>query len=132
MLPDNRLRYFMGIGDPEGLIEVIARGVDIFDCVLPTRTARMGTAFTRAGALNLRNAAHALSMDPLEEGCPCMACRGFSRGAIRHFVMQKEILGLMLLTEHNLTYLMRLVAAARGSIVEGRFASFGSIGSPPW
>lgn len=126
LLPEDRLRYFMGIGDPEGLVEVIARGVDMFDCVLPTRTARMGTAFTSSGRLNLRNAEHALSTDPLEQGCPCSACRGFTRGAIRHFVMQKEILGLMLLTEHNLTYLTRLVAAARAAILEGRFAAFRS------
>ena len=107
LLPEERVRYFMGIGDPEGLIEVIARGVDIFDCVLPTRTARMGTAFTREGRLNLRNAEHAPSAAPLEEGLPLHGLQGFSRGAIRHFVMQKEILGLMLLTEHNLTFLMR-------------------------
>jgi queuine tRNA-ribosyltransferase len=132
LLPEDRLRYFMGIGDPEGLVEVIARGVDIFDCVLPTRTARMGTAFTRTGKLNMRNAEHALSSEPLERGCPCVACQGFSRGAIRHFVMQKEILGLMLLTEHNLTFLMRLVEAARASILEGSFASFRSTWTPAW
>jgi queuine tRNA-ribosyltransferase len=109
LLPSDRVRYFMGIGDPEGVLEVIARGVDLFDCVLPTRTARMGTAFTPQGRLNLRNAEHARSRLPLEEGCPCTACSGFSRGAIRHFVMQKEILGLMLLTEHNLSFMMRLV-----------------------
>jgi queuine tRNA-ribosyltransferase len=124
LLPEDRLRYFMGIGDPEGIIEVIARGVDIFDCVLPTRTARMGTAFTMTGKLNLRNAEHALSTEPLEEGCPCVACRGFSRGAIRHFVMQKEILGIVLLTEHNLTFLARLVSSARDAILAGRFESF--------
>jgi queuine tRNA-ribosyltransferase len=114
----------MGIGDPEGLIEVIARGVDIFDCVLPTRTARMGTAFTSRGRLNLRNAENSFSTQPLEEGCPCSACMGFSRGVIRHLVMQKEILGLMLLTEHNLTFLTGLVSAAREAIVSGSFASF--------
>lgn len=132
LLPPERLRYFMGIGDPEGLVEVIARGVDIFDCVLPTRTARMGTAFTRAGKLNMRNAEHGLSTGPLEEGCPCMACQGFSRGAIRHFVMQKEILGLMLLTEHNLTFLMKLVAAARAAILAGSFQTFRSTWSTSW
>jgi len=126
LLPDDRLRYFMGIGDPEGLVEVIARGVDLFDCVLPTRTARMGTAFTSSGRLNLRNAENALSTQPLEEGCPCTACGGFSRGALRHLVMQKEILGLMLLTEHNLTFLTRLVSTARKAILSGRFASFRS------
>ena len=124
LLPTDRLRYFMGIGDPEGLVEVIARGVDIFDCVLPTRTARMGTAFTRQGRLNLRNAEHALSDAPLEEGCPCAACTGFSRGAIRHFVMQKEILGLMLLSEHNLVFLTNLVRRAREAIVAGGFSAF--------
>jgi queuine tRNA-ribosyltransferase len=124
LLPADRLRYFMGIGDPVGLIEVIARGVDVFDCVLPTRTARMGTAYTKAGRLNLRNAEHALSRVPLEEGCPCTACSGFSRGAIRHLVMQKEILGLMLLTEHNLCFLGRLVEDARKAILEGSFSAF--------
>ncbi len=124
LLPAGRLRYFMGIGDPRGLLDVIERGVDLFDCVLPTRTARMGTAFTDEGRLNLRNAEHALSDRPLEEGCPCTACAGFSRGAIRHFVMQKEILGLALLTEHNLSHLFRLVRDAREAIVGGRFAAF--------
>jgi queuine tRNA-ribosyltransferase len=124
LLPQDRLRYFMGIGDPRGVLEVIARGVDIFDCVLPTRTARMGTAFTRQGRLNLRNAEHALSAEPLEDGCPCSACSGFSRGTIRHFVMQKEILGLMLLTEHNLCFMARLVHGARQAIVKGNFAAF--------
>ncbi len=126
LLPEDRLRYFMGIGDPEGLVEVIGRGVDIFDCVLPTRTARMGTAFTRTGRLNLRNAEHAFSTEPLDPGCPCSACARFSRGAIRHFVMQKEILGIILLTEHNLTFLTTLVGEARQAIVEGRFAAFRS------
>lgn len=126
LLPPDRLRYFMGIGDPEGLLEVIARGVDIFDCVLPTRTARMGTAFTSQGRLNLRNAAHTLSTEPLEEGCPCSACRGFTRGAIRHFIMQKEILGLMLLTEHNLFHLTDLMRRAREAIVAGTWSAFRS------
>jgi queuine tRNA-ribosyltransferase len=126
LLPADRLRYFMGIGDPEGLIEVIGRGVDMFDCVLPTRTARMGTAFTSTGRLNMRNAEHTFSTEPLDSDCPCPACTHFSRGAIRHFVMQKEILGMILLTQHNLTFLTRLVAQAREAIVEGRFAGFRS------
>lgn len=131
LLPDDRIRYFMGIGDPEGLVEVIARGVDIFDCVLPTRTARMGTAFTKEGRLNLRNAEHALSDRPLEEGCPCTACRGFTRGAIRHYVIQKEILGLMLLTEHNLTFLSGLVRDAREAILAGAFSAFRGLRRSP-
>jgi queuine tRNA-ribosyltransferase len=126
LLPGERLRYFMGIGDPEGLVEVIARGVDVFDCVLPTRTARMGTAFTRQGKLNLRNAEHAFSQRPLEEGCPCRACLSFTRGSLRHLVMQKEILGLMLVTEHNLTFLTRLVSEARAAIAAGNFEAFRS------
>ena len=124
LLPEDRLRYFMGIGDPCGLLEVIARGADLFDCVLPTRTARMGTALTTQGRLNLRNAEHALSSGPLEVDCPCTACTQFSRGSIRHFVLQKEILGLALLTEHNLHFLMRLVSGAREAIRAGRFAAF--------
>ena len=123
LLPEDRLRYFMGIGDPEGLLDVIARGVDIFDCVLPTRTARMGTAFTRVGRVNLRNARHAQSTDPLEHGCPCTACTTFSRGAIRHFIVQKEIMGIYLLTEHNLTFLKLLMDEAREAIMQRRFSA---------
>jgi len=126
LLPADRVRYFMGIGDPEGLVEVIGRGVDMFDCVLPTRTARMGTAFTSTGRVNIRNAEHALSTEPLDPACPCPACAKFSRGAIRHFFMQKEILGIILLTEHNLTFLTRLVEEARQAIIEGRFEAFRS------
>ena len=124
LLPADRPRYFMGIGDPVGLLEVIDRGIDMFDCVLPTRIARMGTAFTRRGRVNLRNAAHARSREPLERGCPCRACSTFPLGALRHFVMQKEILGLQLLTEHNLVFLFRLVQEARAAIREGRYAAF--------
>jgi len=133
LLPHDRVRYFMGIGDPRGLLEVIARGVDIFDCVLPTRTARMGTAFTRTGKLNLRNAEHTLSTDPLDAGCPCRACAGgFSRGVLRHLVMQKEILGLMLLTEHNLTFLAGMVAGAREAILAGSYGAYLREWSASW
>lgn len=131
LLPDNRVRYFMGIGDPEGVLQVIAHGVDLFDCVLPTRTARMGTAFTSQGKLNLRNSEHALSNAPLEDGCPCTACTVFSRGAIRHLVMQREILGIMLLTEHNLVYLTGLVRRAREAILAGEFNVSCSSGRQP-
>jgi queuine tRNA-ribosyltransferase len=126
LLPKDRLRYFMGIGDPEGLVEVISRGVDMFDCVLPTRTARMGTAFTSTGRVNIRHAEHTYSTEPLDPECPCPACTRFSRGAIRHFFMQKEILAIILLTEHNLTFLTRLVEQAREAILGGRFAAFRS------
>jgi queuine tRNA-ribosyltransferase len=123
-LPEEKPRYFMGIGDPEGVLEVISRGVDMFDCVLPTRTARTGSALTREGRLNLRNARFARDQRPLEEGCPCPACTRFSRAYVRHLVNQQEILGLRLLSLHNLRFLLDLVAAARRAIERGEFLSW--------
>jgi queuine tRNA-ribosyltransferase len=120
-LPEDRPRHFLGIGDPEGVFEVIARGVDTFDCVLPTRTARTGSALTSEGRLNLRNAGFARDERPLEEGCPCPACSRFSRAYIRHLVNQHEILGLRLLSLHNLRFLLDLVAMARQAIERGEF-----------
>ena len=114
----------MGIGDPEGVLEAIARGVDMFDCVLPTRTARTGSALTSEGRLNLRNARFARDERPLEEGCACPACTRFSRAYIRHLVTQKEILGLRLLSLHNLRFLLDLVAGARQAIERGEFTSW--------
>jgi queuine tRNA-ribosyltransferase len=124
LLPREKPRYFMGIGDPEGVLEVIARGVDMFDCVLPTRTARTGSALTSEGRLNLRNARFARDERPLQEGCPCPACAGFSRAYIRHLVNQQEILGLRLLSLHNLRFLLDLVAAARRAIERGEFLAW--------
>ena len=121
LLPEDKPRYFMGIGDPEGVLEVIARGVDMFDCVLPTRTARTGSAITREGRLNLRNARFARDDRPLDVGCACPACARFSRAYIRHLVNQQEMLGLRLLSLHNLRFLLDLVAAARGAIERGEF-----------
>jgi queuine tRNA-ribosyltransferase len=121
MLPVEKPRYFMGIGDPEGVVEVIARGVDMFDCVLPTRTARTGSALTWEGRLNLRNARFARDPRPLSEDCACPACSRFTRAYIRHLVNQQEILGLRLLSLHNLRFLLDLVAAARTAIVDGSF-----------
>jgi queuine tRNA-ribosyltransferase len=123
-LPAGSARYFMGIGDPEGVIEVIARGVDMFDCVLPTRTARTGSALTWEGRLNLRNARFARDPRPLDEACACLACTRFSRAYIRHLVTQHEILGLRLLSLHNLRFLLDLVAAARVAIERGVFDSW--------
>jgi queuine tRNA-ribosyltransferase len=114
----------MGIGDPEGVMGVIARGVDMFDCVLPTRTARTGSALTWEGRLNLRNARFARDPRPLDEGCACPACTRFSRAYIRHLVNQQEILGLRLLSLHNLRFLVDLVAEAREAIERGGFASW--------
>jgi queuine tRNA-ribosyltransferase len=123
-LPSEKPRYFMGIGDPEGVIEVIARGVDMFDCVLPTRTARTGSALTWEGRLNMRNARFARDTAPLEPGCPCPACTQFTRAYIRHLVNQQEILGLRLLSLHNLRFLIDLVADARQAIERGAFESW--------
>ena len=123
-LPREKARYFMGIGDPEGVIEVIARGIDMFDCVLPTRTARTGSALTWEGRLNLRNAKFARDPRPLDEHCGCQACTRFSRAYIRHLVNQQEVLGLRLLSLHNLRFVIDLVAAAREAIERGTFPSW--------
>src|SRR5205814_3942965 len=120
-LPAEKPRYFMGIGDPEGVIEVIARGVDMFDCVLPTRTARTGSALTWEGRLNLRNARFARDSAPLDARCDCAACATFTRAYIRHLVNQSELLGPRLLTIHNLRFLVRLTDGARDAIGAGTF-----------
>ena len=124
LLPHDRPRYFMGIGDPEGVLEVIERGVDMFDCVLPTRTARTGSALTWEGRLNLRNARFARDPRPLDEACSCPACSRFSRAYIRHLVNQQELLGLRLLSLHNLRFLLELTANARAAIEVGRLAAY--------
>jgi queuine tRNA-ribosyltransferase len=124
LLPAERPRYFMGIGDPEGILEVIARGIDLFDCVLPTRLGRTGTALTSHGRLNLRNAQFARDPRPLDERCGCPACTRFSRAYVRHLVNQQELLGLRLLSLHNLRYLLDLTAGARAAIQAGRLADF--------
>ncbi len=124
LLPRDRLRYFMGIGDPVGMIEVIGRGVDVFDCVLPTRMARTGSVFSPEGRLNLRNARFARDLRPLDEECDCYTCRTFTRSYLRHLVLQKEILGAQLLSLHNLRVLIRLCGGARAAIRAGRFVEF--------
>src|SRR4029079_3632497 len=124
LLPETKPRYFMGIGDPEGVLEVIERGVDMFDCVLPTRTARTGSALTWEGRLNLRNAAFARDARPLDDSCSCPACTRFTRAYIRHLINQQELLGLRLLSLHNLRFLLELTANARVAIEQGRFAAF--------
>src|SRR5919204_388881 len=124
LLPQDRPRYFMGIGDPEGVLEVIERGVDMFDCVLPTRTARTGSALTWEGRLNLRNARHARDPRPLDQDCRCPACRRFSRAYIRHLINQQELLGLRLLSLHNLRFLLDLTAGARAAIQRGEFGDY--------
>lgn len=123
-LPQSHSRYAMGLGTPPQIIEMIARGVDMFDCVLPTRLARNGTVFTRRGTLNLKNACYAEDSGPIEDGCPCEACSGFTRAYLRHLVKAEEILGLRLLTIHNLTFYLGLAAEARRHILAGTFQDF--------
>jgi len=124
LLPEDKPRYFMGIGDPEGILEVIEAGIDMFDCVLPTRTARTGSALTWEGRLNLRNARYARDPAPLDETCDCPACATFTRAYIRHLVNQSELLGHRLLTLHNLRFLLRLTNGAREAIATGTFTGY--------
>ena len=121
-LPENKPRYAMGLGTPPQMIELIARGVDMFDCVLPTRLARNGTAFTAGGTLNLKNAEFAMQTEPIEENCECDTCRNFARGYIRHLVKAEEILGLRLISIHNLHFYLDLMNRARRAIEDGSFA----------
>jgi queuine tRNA-ribosyltransferase len=124
LLPPEKPRYFMGIGDPEGILQVISHGVDMFDCVLPTRTARTGSALTWEGRLNLRNARFARDPRPLDADCSCPACTRFSRAYIRHLINQDELLGLRLLSLHNLRFLLDLTAGARAAIERGTLAEY--------
>jgi queuine tRNA-ribosyltransferase len=123
-LPKNKPRYAMGLGTPPQLLELIARGMDMFDCVLPTRLARNGTAFTAAGTVNLKNAEFIFDKNPIEKKCVCEACREFSRGYIRHLIKAEEILGLRLITLHNLSFYLNLMNRARTEIEEGTFDQF--------
>ena len=123
-LPANKARYAMGLGTPPQMLEMIARGVDMFDCVLPTRIARNGAAFTALGTLNLKNSPYIMDKGPIEEGCTCPACREFSRGYLRHLVKSEEILGLRLISLHNLHFYLNLMARARKAIEEGTFERF--------
>jgi queuine tRNA-ribosyltransferase len=122
-LPSDRPRYLMGVGRPADLLESIARGIDLFDCVMPTRNGRNATAFTDRGCLRLRNLQYERDPAPLEEGCPCAACR-YSRGYLRHLFAAEEMLGPVLLSIHNITYYQRLLSDARAAIASGRFEQF--------
>jgi queuine tRNA-ribosyltransferase len=123
-LPAEAPRYLMGVGKPDDLVGAVERGIDMFDCVLPTRSGRNGQAFAWAGPLNLRNARHAEDAGPLDERCPCPACADYSRAYLHHLVKSGEMLGAMLVTEHNLTFYQQLMQAMREAIGEGRFAEF--------
>jgi queuine tRNA-ribosyltransferase len=123
-LPRDKPRYAMGLGTPPQMLEMIARGIDMFDCVLPTRLARNGTAFSADGTINLKNAEFAMDKRPIEEDCACPTCREFARGYIRHLIKAEEILGLRLITLHNLHFYLDLLKRARAEIENGTFDEF--------
>ena len=124
MLPADRPRYLMGVGKPDDLVESALRGVDMFDCVLPTRSGRTGQAFTLDGPINIRNARFAEDREPLEPGCPCPTCTQFERAYVHHLVRSDEILGAMLMTEHNLWFYQRLMQGMLDAIREGRLSAY--------
>ncbi len=125
LLPSDRPRYLMGVGRPEDLVEAVARGVDMFDCVMPTRNARNGHYFTSTGTVRIRNAKYEQDLDPIEPGCGCYACRnGFTRAYLRHLDRCNEMLAPMLGTLHNLWYYQKLMAGMREAIEQGRFEAF--------
>ena len=124
LLPKDKPRYLMGVGMPENLVEGVARGVDMFDCVLPTRNGRTGTLLTRNGRINIKNAAYEHDFRPVDAGCSCYACRNFSRAYIRHLYRAGEILAARLCSWHNLHFLVNLMKEARAAIVENRYGQF--------
>jgi queuine tRNA-ribosyltransferase len=125
-LPVGAPRHLLGVGNPEDIVEGVARGIDTFDCVMPTRVARNAGALTMAGRLNLRNAEFARDDRPVEPGCACYTCQAFSRGAVRHLVKANEMAGLQLLTLHNLHFTLELTRRAREAVLAGGFAAFRS------
>ncbi len=139
LLPEDKPRYLMGVGSPEDLVHGVARGIDIFDCVLPTRIARNGAALTRKGRINLRNAKFARDPEPVEPGCSCYTCSTFSRAYVRHLVKTNEILGHNLITIHNIHMLQVLMREMRAAILDGSFRTYATeflatyipVGNPP-
>ena len=119
-LPADKPRYLMGVGKPDDIVEAVRRGIDMFDCVLPTRSGRTGQAFTADGPINIRNARFAEDQEPLEPGCPCPTCATFERAYVHHLVRSGEILGAMLMTEHNLWFYQRLMQGLRDAIARQR------------
>jgi queuine tRNA-ribosyltransferase len=124
LLPADRPRYLMGVGRPQDILDAVATGIDLFDCVMPTRNGRNATCFTDSGYVKLRNSVHRLDPRPLENGCDCLACRRFSRSYLRHLFLAKEMLGPILASIHNLTFLHRLTSRIRAAIAAGRFVQF--------
>ena len=131
ILPVDRPRYLMGVGKPQDILEAVLRGIDMFDCVMPTRNGRNALAFTDEGPIRLRNRQYQRSLDPLEENCPCLACR-HSRGYLRHLFAAGEMLGPVLVSLHNLTYYQRLMAGIRAAIEEDRLVEFAEAKYQGW
>ncbi len=132
LLPPDRPRYLMGVGTPDDLLAAVARGVDMFDCVMPTRAGRTARAYTSQGVLNLRNARHAPDPAPLDPACPCTACTRHSRAYLHHLFRADEILGPMLLTQHNITYYQRLMQGMRRAILDRRLAAHAATIREAW
>ncbi len=130
LLPADRPRYLMGVGRPEDILAGVRAGVDLFDCVLPTRNGRNAMAFSNEGPIRIRNACHRRDPRPLESGCPCYVCRGFSRAYLHHLFLAREMLGPTLLSLHNVAFYCRLMAEVRQAIAEGRLAGFHKPGAP--
>ena len=127
LLPPDRPRYLMGVGTPADIVGAVRRGIDMFDCVIPTRSGRMARAYTSEGALNLRNARFADDLVPLDPRCGCPACSRHARAYLHHLFRAGEMLGPMLLTWHNLTYYQDLMRRLRTAIIEGRMGTFGTV-----
>jgi len=123
-MPTNKPRYLMGVGTPANILEAVSRGVDLFDCVMPSRNARHGHVFTSKGIMNLRNAKYITDDRPIDENCDCPACRNHSRAYIRHLLVADEMLGMRLAVMHNLYFYNKLMEDIRKALDEGRFASF--------
>src|SRR6056297_1906255 len=132
MLPQDKPRYLMGVGKPDDILGAVQRGIDMFDCVLPTRSGRTGQAFTRRGVVNIKNARHADDPRPLDEGCSCPACRDFSRAYLHHVFRSGEMISGMLLTWHNLHYYQDLMAGIRSAIASGRLDAFAAEARAGW
>jgi len=124
LLPADRPRYLMGVGTPRDILAAVAAGVDMFDCVMPTRNARNGTLFTSRGLLRIKNAEHARSPEPLDPDCDCYTCRNYSRAYLRHLFVAREILSMHLNTVHNLHFYVHFMAELRGAIEAGAFDAF--------
>jgi len=124
MLPEDKPRYLMGVGKPDDIVGAVARGIDMMDCVLPSRSGRTGQVFTRRGVVNIKNARHQDDPRPLDEACACPACRGYSRAYLHHVFRAQEIISSMLLTWHNLHYYQELMQGIREAIAAGTFGAF--------